>query len=391
MRGWIMTEVDYQEFLRDTAETVDVMLAGTVRTEAGAIVRVDPQNVRNLLQKSVRRFLAWWRCHHRAENKNAEADLDTDVAVKPNPIDWPTPGGRQAFAGKMQLACCYTTLCAIHESNKTPYMDVKGWPALRETMYRIIRNRFRQNGEGSDIIYDWSAINEALRPVAEHLASEAATRNEGPEAMTAETEPLRQTAGNLRAFAKSSWVGKELSQEDCDRCYHELIACFHPSFEYCLRWLRQHGHAVSSGNVKRLQRDLYEKVRVQYLPSEPNLRVLFPRNLCVEILSLAEEIEKAVAAIGRTPTEAAKAEQLKPRARKANGARSKPRGRPRKHPDAKCKKAWKQFGDLYAKNNDAFGSWNTVADNLDFESGEAARKACERYRQSQVSGQNGHK
>ena len=91
------------------------------------------------------------------------------------------------------------------------------------------------------------------------------------------------------------------------------------------------------------------------------------------------------------PAGAGKDSQRKLQAKKSNGVREKPRGRPRKYSDVKCKKALKQFGDLYAKNNDAFAAWHTVADNLDFPSGEAARKACERYRQSQLSGQNGHK
>jgi hypothetical protein len=76
--------------------------------------------------------------------------------------------------------------------------------------------------------------------------------------------------------------------------------------------------------------------------------------------------------------------------KKSNTLPRRPRGRPPKHPPAKCRKALKQFADLYAKSNDATGAWSTVADNLDFGSGEAARKACERYQQSQISGQNGH-
>ncbi len=80
-----------------------------------------------------------------------------------------------------------------------------------------------------------------------------------------------------------------------------------------------------------------------------------------------------------------------PRRKAASDDRPKQRGRPRKHTDAKCKKALMQFEDLYANSNDATGAWNTVAGNLDFKSGEAARKACERYEQSQHSGQNGQK
>ncbi len=207
----------------------------------------------------------------------------------------------------------------------------------------------------------------------------------------AEVEPLRETIDRLRAFAKGNWIDKELSQQECDTSYHELIACFHPSFEYSLRWLGQRGHADSAGNLKKRQRDLYEKVRVQYLPSEPNLRVLFPHNLPVEILSLAEEIEKTVARATTPEVEGlGKCSQLKAHAKKSSNRDKIPRGRPRKHSDAKCKKAWKQFDDIYAESNDSTGAWNTVADNLDFPNGEAARKACERYRQSQNSGQNGH-
>ncbi len=76
--------------------------------------------------------------------------------------------------------------------------------------------------------------------------------------------------------------------------------------------------------------------------------------------------------------------------KKSSTVPQKARGRPRKYSDAICQKAGKQFDNLYAKSNDATGAWNTVADNLNFPSGEAARKAYERYRQSQLSGQNGH-
>jgi hypothetical protein len=79
------------------------------------------------------------------------------------------------------------------------------------------------------------------------------------------------------------------------------------------------------------------------------------------------------------------------RVTKPTDENAKPRGRPRKHPDAKCKKALKQFTDLYAESSDATGAWNRVADNLDFGSGEAARKACERYQQAKNAGQNGQK
>lgn len=85
-----------------------------------------------------------------------------------------------------------------------------------------------------------------------------------------------------------------------------------------------------------------------------------------------------------------KGSQRKPKAKKPKVVHGKPRGRPRRYSDAKCKKAWKQFEDHYVKSNDATAAWNEVADNLDFTSGEAARKACERYRQSHISGQNGH-
>jgi len=76
--------------------------------------------------------------------------------------------------------------------------------------------------------------------------------------------------------------------------------------------------------------------------------------------------------------------------KKSSTVPQKARGRPRKYSDAICQRAGKQFDNLYAKSNDATGAWNTVADNLYFPSGEAARKAYERYRQSQLSGQNGH-
>jgi len=107
------------------------------------------------------------------------------------------------------------------------------------------------------------------------------------------------------------------------------------------------------------------------------------------------EAEQELNGLGHVDEPMGKAELTRSeRQTKPTDGHARPLGRPRKHPDAKCRKALKQFSDLYAESNDATGAWNKVADNLDFGSGEAARKACERYQQAQRAqntGQNGQK
>ncbi|HSW01325.1 MAG TPA: hypothetical protein VLI39_14210 [Sedimentisphaerales bacterium] len=165
-----MTEAEakYRAFLRKTAQTVEEMLSGVVKIAGGQVARVDPQRVQDLFHGSVRNFVAWFRHHHRTENRIAETYLDgAEPIEKPNPIDWATPAGRKAFAGDRQLACCAATLCAIHDANKNACVDVRSWPLVRTVFYRIIRDGMRPP------VYDRSVIREALGRVAQRLVREA--------------------------------------------------------------------------------------------------------------------------------------------------------------------------------------------------------------------------
>jgi hypothetical protein len=132
---------------------------------------------------------------------------------------------------------------------------------------------------------------------------QAADREGGHQVVTAEMEPLQQTAQKLRAFANGKWIGKELSQQDCVTAYDELMACIASSFAWSLQQVSQHGYALSADNLRNRQHDLFHKARTRYLPNEPNVRVLFPDNLRVEILSFAEEIERTVAGVAGKPAD----------------------------------------------------------------------------------------
>lgn len=181
-----MIETEYLTFLRTTAQVVARMLLGVVETVDGRRVRVDPQAVQSLFRGSVRSFLAWHRQHHRTENKIAEIDPEgAEPIKKPNPIDWPTPGGRRAFQGDRQLVCSVATLCAIHDANKNPAVDVRGWPAMRTVFYRIIRDGATSAPEYGDElpVYDPSVIREARERVAEHLARAAVSSGQQSEAV----------------------------------------------------------------------------------------------------------------------------------------------------------------------------------------------------------------
>lgn len=161
-------EAEYLAFLRTTAETVDKMFSGTVRMEGKATVRVDPQKVRDLFRQSVRQFAVWWKLYHRAAKIDCP-DVDAETAEPPNPIDWPTPAGRRAFAGEKQMACYVATLCAIHDANKNPCVELRSWrTVLRALLYDLIRKRDRQAG------YDQSVVAETLRQVKEHMVCECA-------------------------------------------------------------------------------------------------------------------------------------------------------------------------------------------------------------------------
>lgn len=169
-----MTEAKYREFLRAKSQDVHRMLSGVVKTTGVPGVRVDPPRVQDLFRRSVRSFVAWYKQHHRAENKIAETDLEgAEPIEKPNPIDWPTPEGRKAFAGDRQLVCCIATLCAIHDANKNPCVDVRGWPPVRVIFYRLIRDGARsalKDDKDEPPVYDRSVIEEAWERVVEHLA-----------------------------------------------------------------------------------------------------------------------------------------------------------------------------------------------------------------------------
>lgn len=183
-----MTEgkAKYRAFLRRTAQTVEEMLSGVVKTAGGQVVRVDPQQVQDLFRESVRSFVAWFKQHHRTENRISEADLDDAEPIeRASPTDWPTPEGRKAFAGDRQLACCVATLVAIHDANKNPSVDVRGWPLVRAVFYRVIRDGLRPalKTEDEPPVYDRSVVKEALGRVGTHLAggqrSEAAPGRAG--------------------------------------------------------------------------------------------------------------------------------------------------------------------------------------------------------------------
>ena len=119
-------------------------------------------------------------------------------------------------------------------------------------------------------------------------------------------EPLRQTVEKLRAFAVGEWIGKELSATDCVTVYNQLMACIAPSFAFSVQQLAKRGYALAADNLRNRQHELFDKARTRYLPAEQGVKVLFPDNLRVEILSFAEEIERTIAGVTMPPAKGTK-------------------------------------------------------------------------------------
>lgn len=192
-----MTEKRWLEFLRNAAESWSRVLSG-----------VDSKTARELAHESVKQFCRWWDDHHQSENAIALADPDADLKEVPNPINWPTPEGRKAFAGDRRLPCYVATWIAVHDENKDPCVDMPKWAMLRALLYKFIREKNPLAG------YDRSVLAEAMRCVRAHLAggqrSEAAPGPAGADLSDQEDAKMR-LCPHPPDFRSVNWFGQEYS------------------------------------------------------------------------------------------------------------------------------------------------------------------------------------